>query len=395
MAHRAIYAYPWDVLPSGAPAEGLRDWLQGLGLDTLVLASSYHAGRFLRPGVSEAKVCFPEDGTVYFAPDLARYGRLKPLAASLVAARDPFQAIEGIRVEAWTVLLHNTRLGQLHPECTTRNAFGESHPYSLCPVHPDSRAYAVALCADLADRHPLTGLNLETPGWLTFGHGYHHEFQMVESNPWLETLLGLCFCPSCLAGARVAGVDAEALRLRVKGWINGFLQGPAVATPDMAHAWFACDLLEDADLAAFLRWRCAQVTSLVAEIRAAVRRDVEVHVIATCQRPHATAFLEGHDLAGLQHACDGLDLPLYQPDAATVEADLWDVRRRLGSERPPRVILRPGPPDMATEGQLRDTLGRIHALGIEDIAFYHAGHLRPRNLAWIPGALREVSWPST
>lgn len=394
MVHRGIYAYPWDLLQPAAAAGGLGNWLSGLGLDTLVLAASYHAGRFLRPSSCEAKDCFPEDGTVYFRPDLARYGHLKPQVAAFAAERDPFLALEGVRTEAWVVLLHNARLGQLHPECAARNAFGETHPYSLCPAHPESRFFAVTLCRDLADRYPLAGLNLETPGWLTFPHGWHHEFRMVEPNPWLEALLGLCFCDSCLQGARLAGLNAEGLRDRVKQAINAYLQGPAVAPRDMALGWLACDLLQDGELSAFLSWRCHKVTTLVAEIRAAVRRDVGVRVIATCQRPHATAFLEGHDLKGLNHACDGLDLPLYQPDAAAVEADLWDVLRRLGGGPAPRVILRPGPPDMASEAQLRDTLGRIRALGIGDLAFYHAGHLRPRNLAWIPGAMREVSWPS-
>lgn len=394
MVHRGIYAYPWDLLQPTAKAGGLEDWLTGMGLNTLVLAASYHAGRFLRPSAMEAKDCFTEDGTVYFNPEMGRYGRLKPQAASFVAERDPFLALDGVRTEAWVVLLHNTRLGLLHPECAARNVFGETQPYSLCPTHPESRFYAVTLCKDLADRYPIAGLNLETPGWLTFPHGWHHEFRMVEPNPWLEALLGLCFCESCLQGARLAGLDGEGVRGRVKGAINAYLQSPSVVPRDMALHWLACDLLQDRELSAFLTWRCNTVTTLVSEIRTAVRMDVGVRVIATCQRPHATAFLEGHDLKGLHHACDGLDLPLYQPDAAAVEADLWDVLRRVEGGCAPRAILRPGPPDMSSLAQLRDTLGRIRALGIESVAFYHAGHLRPRNLAWVPEAMREVSWSS-
>ena len=43
-----------------------------LGLDTVTLAGSYHAGKFLRPHGQSGKVYFPEDGTVYFKANAGR-----------------------------------------------------------------------------------------------------------------------------------------------------------------------------------------------------------------------------------------------------------------------------------------------------------------------------------
>jgi hypothetical protein len=111
---------------------------------------------------------------------------------------------------AWMVLMHNTRLGERHAEASVTNAFGDRYIYNLCPAAPAAREYAVALCEDIADAYPISGLTLETPGWLPFAHGYHHEFGLLRQNAWLDNYLGLCFCQHCMAGAEGAGIDAAA-----------------------------------------------------------------------------------------------------------------------------------------------------------------------------------------
>ncbi|MBN9000395.1 MAG: hypothetical protein J0H54_13705, partial [Rhizobiales bacterium] len=216
--------------------------------------------------------------------------------------------------------MHNTRLGRLNPEIVVRNAFGDPYWYSLCPSHPDARAFAVALCADIADRYPIRGLSLETPGWLPYQHGYHHEFALIGANPWLDFNLGLCFCDHCLAGARSAGIDAHGLKDRVAGRVRSYLAASMDTPPTIGRAWLEADLVQDAELGAFLRWRCDVVTSLVAEIRAAVRADAELFVIPSVQRPSAACWSEGSDLAALAVTADGVELCLYEPSPAAVLA---------------------------------------------------------------------------
>ena len=67
MSYKAIYAYAWD-LAEEAVLQATRQF-RALGLDTVTIAGSYHAGKFLRPKSKTGKVYFPEDGTVYFHPD--------------------------------------------------------------------------------------------------------------------------------------------------------------------------------------------------------------------------------------------------------------------------------------------------------------------------------------
>ena len=241
MSYRAIYAYAWDIAEVGAAA--FADEVRGLGLDTVSLAGAYHAGKFLRPKGKAGKVYFPEDGTAYFRFDPKRYGRIKPVANSLNTDHDLFRTLAetGITVNAWMVLMHNTRLGTAHPDCCVQNAFGDRTVYSLCPSHPDTREYAVALCKDISDNYPVTGLSLETPGFLPYVHGFHHEFALVKQNRWVENLLGICFCEHCVKGATAAGIDAASLKQEIAADVAAWLDSDIDLPDDMAEAFWLAD----------------------------------------------------------------------------------------------------------------------------------------------------------
>ncbi len=375
----AVYAYPWNFHDLDADVARV----QAMCADEISLAASYHAGKFIQPGDPKARVYFPEDGTIYFRPRKT-YGFVRPQVSSLTTGRDVLAELcdrDDVAVNAWTVLLHNTRLGSKHPDLVVRNTFGDAYPYSLCPSQPEVRAYAVTLCADLAENYRLKSLLLETPGFLTYGHGFHHEFAQVAPNAWLDAMLGLCFCQRCRDGAKRSGIDADGLAARICNAVDAWLAGGAEQSLDDWNT-------RDSDLAAFHRFRCDVVTSLVADIRAAVRPAVKVKVIATCQRPHATAYLEGHDLAALDTVSEGLELPLYQSSPEAVVADGRYVLDFVSASHT-SVILRPGYPDMSREADLSAALEGLRNLGIGDFAFYNFGMLRPMNLEWLRNALAK------
>lgn len=390
MSYQAIYAYPWDLAETGVAP--FVDEMRGIGLDTVSLTASYHAGKFLRPN-GRGKVFFPEDGTVYFRtrPDL--YGAIKPVPNSLLAERDVLRELcdtPGIAANAWTILLHNTRLGLLYPESTVANAFGDRYIYNLCPTAPEARAYAVALCRDVTESYPVTGLSLETPGFLPYVHGYHHEFALVRPNRWMNHLLGLCFCRHCLRGAEAAGIEARRLQARVCDEVDAYLRTDIDLPDDMAEAIWLADAVTDAGLSAFLRWRSEVVTSLVREIRTAVRPDADVSVIPSIARPSAGCWFEGSDPRALAEAAGILEVCLYETGVARVRADLWDVQRRLRGTGRLRGILRPAYPDLTSPSEVVGAVAALRAAGVDEIAFYNHGHLRPASLAWIGDALRQT-----
>ncbi|MEY3527115.1 MAG: hypothetical protein RI997_1224, partial [Pseudomonadota bacterium] len=150
MSYKAIYTYAWDLAEEGvSKAVGQ---FEALGLDTVTIAGSYHAGKFLRPHGRAGKVYFPEDGTVYFKANPARYGAIKPVANSLLSSQDVLRELtsqERMKTNVWLVLLHNTLLGSAHPDSAVSNAFGDRYIYNLCPSAPDARAYAIGLAQDV------------------------------------------------------------------------------------------------------------------------------------------------------------------------------------------------------------------------------------------------------
>lgn len=376
--YRSLYAYPWDVLDTGV-SHFVNDAL-AMGINSVTLATSYHAGKFLRPHARRGpKVIFPEDGVAYFDPALTRYGEIKPLQHSDPDIRGVLGSLldDGrLQVHGWTVLLHNTRLGQLFPQYTARNVFGDGYPYSLCPMQDAVFNYALALCTDLTRQYPLKSIVLETPGWLPYAHGYHHEFSQVRGNAWLDAMLGLCFCRACTAQATQKGIAVESLQRRIAARIDAYLNGASDWDSIQANANLKKDVERDPDLAAFVSMRQTRVTQLVAAIRSAIPQTCQLAVIPTVQRPSALAWLEGSDLRALAAHADWLEMPFYEPTAETVIADATKTLQQVGNAGKIRAILRPGPPDLADGAELPAVLAGLDALGIREFAFYNYGLLR-------------------
>jgi hypothetical protein len=392
MGYKAIYAYPWDLAETGVNAAV--DRFIPLGLDTVTVAGSYHAGKFLRPHGKAGKVYFPEDGTVYFKADPRRYGPIKPIAHSMLSSgQDMVGELAGqdrMATNVWLVLLHNTRLGAAHTESTVANAFGDRYVYNLCPSAPEARAYAVGLARDVTESYPVSGVSLETPGFLPYAHGFHHEFALNRGNRWLDSQFGLCFCPHCMAGAKRAGIAVEALRRLIAADIEAYLASDVDFPADMAEAFWTADVRSDGDLRALLDWRCTVVASLVGEIRDAVRKDATVAVIPSVARPTSGACFEGSDLKALAGAAGVIEACFYEPGARRIKADLFDVRRRLRGSGRLRGIVRPAFPDLDSKGEFLAAMRALGAGGLREVAFYNWGHLRDVNIDWIADGLAAM-----
>ena len=391
MKWRSAFAYAWDLAERGtvdAAAE-----LRETGLNAVTVAGSYHAGKFLRPRAA-GKVYFPEDGTIYFRHDPSLYGKIRPARNSILQSSDVIGELcdaGDIAVGAWLVLLHNSRLGFDHPSSCVRNAFGDPLYYSLCPSSAEIRAYATALVRDVTTNYPVAGVSLETPGFLPYVHGYHHEFALVRGNRWLNNLLGLCFCEHCVRNANANGLDIQALKDRVAADISAYLSGDADFPDDMAEAFWSADLATDSELSNFFAWRCSVVTSLVEELRNSARSDAFVSVIPSVGRPTAASWYSGSDLKSLAAASGIVEACFYEPSPARVLADLFDVQRRMRGNGELRGILRPSFPDLDSADDVASAVKLLADGGVQGISFYNWGFLRQRNLNYIARAMSEFS----
>ena len=373
-----MYTYAWDLQEEGVKTVAAR--LRDAGLNTVTLATSYHAGRFLRPHAPRRKVYFPEDGTVFFQPDPSRYGRVKPRVASIVDEFDALRELEkhtpDMNRTSWTVGLHNTPIGYEYPDLTAQNVFADPLFNSLCPSQPDVRQYLMSLCTDLGDNYGLSELAIETPGWQAFRHGHHHEFELVELSDNVETMLGICFCAACRSGAKNHGVDIDDLAQNIRRELELFFADGTEPSTDSKN---------DPDWHALHTWRAKVVANLVSEVREALNPDVTLAIIPTVQSPNSLCWSEGSDLSLLASAADRLEIPVYQIGLSSMTEDVKQVCAAAGTEARIGYILRPSYPNINSFAQLSDAVNMITNAGAETISFYNYGHIRLQSLDWIGG----------
>ena len=387
-----MYSYSWDIEEDGV--SNFLQKMEGIGINSITLATSYHAGKFFRPKSKTNKIYFPEDGTVYFKHDEKKYGRIKPISHSRYGNGEILSKLtqnNNFSIQAWLVLLHNSQLGLMHRDATVQNAFGDPYIYALCPSAPDARAYAIGLARDISENYQISGISVESIGFPPFEHGYHHEMSFVKPNLWLSQYLGLCFCKFCITGAEKASIDVKALKSRVIDRINSYLESDLDYSADMAQAFWIADIQSDSDLAKYLEFRKEVVTSLAQEIRASVRAEIEFSVIPSVARPTAGAWYEGTDLEMLAKTTGVIEACFYEPSVERIAADLLDIKGRMQNVGKLKGILRPAHPDLTSESSVNGAVSILWQGGVKDIAFYNYGHFRTQSLDWIKTALTKVS----
>ncbi|MEO6594608.1 MAG: hypothetical protein ABIP94_07630, partial [Planctomycetota bacterium] len=221
----AIYAHPFDL--AALAAHGGLPRLRDLGFGEVVMAVSYHDGRWLMPWHPDGRVRFLEDGTVHFRPR-ADYGVLQPQPSSEVPATGPTPLARlcaeapaaGLRVRAWTVFTHNSRLGALHPELCVQNAIGDRYRYALCPAQPAVQKYIAAMTHDLGAHSGLSTIEFEALGQMGHKHSSHHDKASFSPSGLLDAALSACFCDACSKQLAAVGADATGLRSATRAYLD-------------------------------------------------------------------------------------------------------------------------------------------------------------------------------
>ena len=393
--HASMWTYAWDIGDVGLD-QALADIGGRAGLNAVSLATSYHAGRFLQPRSPKRKSYFPEDGTIYFQPTPARWERsaLKPKVAGILAETGDVlgQLVEkrrqgGMAACCWTVCLHNTRLGMLHPEAVTRNAFGDPNYYSLCPSNDAARTYAATLVEDVSRSYRPDIIELESPCFMGFAHGYHHEKDGVGLEPEDEFLLSLCFCPSCIARAARSGADGKAARSLVRRWLAEMAERPV---PKPRWPDFPARGIETfrgfPDLYDYLNWRFEPVTSLVAEMRE--RADPASRIVVI---DGAEGWRDGCAWEALGRACDGLLLCAYDMEPGKIGEFVAAGRAALGPDKFLGTGFRVFYPEVTGGHALAAKAVAAKSAGADGINFYNYGLIPEARLDWVGQASEAVN----
>lgn len=331
------HAYPWDVL-------GDRGFVARTeGLTTVALAAAYHSVRAATPLHPSHQLVDASYAALYrpVREPVWRGRRLRPLEPAWLSTSDSFGAAAavlrsaGLRVSAWVVLTHNTRLGTSFPDVSVVNCFGDRYPYALCPSRAEVREYAATLAAEAAEG--ADEVSLEACGQLGVTHGSHHDKTdgawTAEAQRWLS----VCCCDACQTGWCDRGLDAP--------WVLSTLR-EAVRTS--GEVPFEADLLAV---------RQASTDLLRAEVLANLSVPVTLHA-------HPDPWVTGAS-PGLTPTAgvSALVVPAWPLDSAPV------VQAAVASGHPVDAYVTVL---QADEG-LADHARRLVEAGATGLAFYHLG----------------------
>ncbi len=220
----AASIYPWDLADEGV--ETVFDNLQQKSAcNSAYLIGIMHRekrppGELFFPHNPNRKYYIPEDGCVYWKPDLSFYKRIKPA----LVVHDEFlkgtdwldMLVKEARkrnmktgVELSHTLINLERADHELSDCIQVNAAGQRLFKFLCPNNPDVRDYLKGLYSDLVTHYDLDFIQT---CMIMFEGGKR------DSHPALR-IMGLpdggCFCESCRKKAAGMGIDLEKIRKSV------------------------------------------------------------------------------------------------------------------------------------------------------------------------------------
>ncbi len=406
--YAAMYTHPWDLVDEGPENVLMR--LADTGINTINIAASYHSGRYLLPHNPKRMIYYAEEGVVYFAPDTEHYrdSRIKPRRSDAFKEVDILRTLSehskryGIRINAWTVLLHNSLFGSRHPESAITNLEGDKEFNSICPNSPDAQAYVASLVGDLASNHDLESITLESASF-PWGahHGDHHEMFGVPLEPILNELLASCFCVHCVAQAKIWGTNLTKVREVARKIVRESIDNPVSAdVPEEErlrnyHA-LSNGVPEIADLLRFKMRTTEEVMRLARESIKSANPKVELHLEVQGVFPREVGVVsrisEGVSFSGVSKVVDAVNLMTFSRDPATVLYYVRWSKLEIGGTKL-IATLRPNYPMAYTPSSLLEQIQSVFAGGADGIAFHSYGMTPLSQFRWIKEGLGKEKRP--
>lgn len=386
----ALWTYPWTMAQEGLD-ETCKEVVER-GLDEITVSSHYHSVRSLQPQFPHALFRqFP--GGCHFSPDADRFDEC-PVTPSPVAIEgfdDPLAEItavahdHGLAVNAWTVCLHNTRLGTTNPEYRIESAFGDSHDHSLCPSHPAVRDYFATVVGALVDRS-VDGVHLESIGFPSAFHGHGQEFghdkRQVLTDPAEMMLLSQCFCDGCQYAAESHPIDLARARARVRDLLETALRNPTTETPSLDTL-----IREEAVLDALFEFRASVVEAFVERLADAAGIVPLNYYVA-----ESPGGADPKDVWSAGVRPDQLDASLDRMTAMCYVSDPTVARERVLKLK--EMVDCPVDAGLTLDPNIVETASELHALvdTLKDyvdgpLSFYHHGLLSETQRRWIESAI--------
>ena len=384
---KGMFIYPWDIATTGIE-QVIADF-QEAGCNTLVVNSSYHQGRFFQP--QQQTFYYVKQSAISFRPDLTRYKRLQPLVHQEIADQDILSETRkrceeaGMDFVTWWVGLHNSSLGQQHPDLCIQSIWGDSYTFALCPSQPEVQHYAAALFEDTLVTVQPQRIITEAVAFLPMRHGEHHELILPSLSESTEWLLSLCFCDACQKNAENEGVDTAQVQQLVQQLVRERVECDLGNVREDAYE-LTHFFLEYPELYKYQRSRMSAVTKLVSHLSDIARQHGVAldYIPSSTSRPANQAFFEGVSLRQTAEVADRF-MALAYSNAESTQHTL----RTISSYTPGRanaVALSLHADINATKGSLLQHIQMISESNVDAIYYYNYGLLNQRRRSWIKEA---------
>ncbi|MFB6217663.1 MAG: hypothetical protein ABEH77_00550 [Halobacteriaceae archaeon] len=389
MPEPALWTYAWSVYGAGGEA-ALAD-LADRGIESINLAAHYHSVETFDPKQPDRQFESYPAGC-YFQPRQGEFADtpIDPLPNDVRGVEDPLADIvaladdQGLAVNAWTVCLHNTRLGVDNEAYRIETAYGQPRDHVLCPSNPEVRAYFGALAAAIADRG-VAEIQLEKLGWPSpfhqHGRDHGHPKRQVLTSEVEEWLLGQCFCEACQERAADHGVDVAAARGRVRDLLADSFEDPHSDPPELGAL-----LQSEPHLADLQDYRAAVVEELLAGIAAATPDDVDLSYYLM-EWPGGfgvdDGWPSGVSLDALNTHLDRVKALCYVGDPVTARERVRAAGRALNVPVDAGVTL--ATDHIEREQQFHAVVDAIRDR-VEKLSVYHHGLMTEAQLDWVDRA---------
>ena len=402
----SAFIFGTDWLDEGGEAV-LDNLQQRGGLNGVAFSANYHDARDVFAHNPRRHVFRNEGDVAWFPVEPARYpSGLVARQAQDAGGADVLADVcrqaqaRGMEVTAWIIFTHNSVLATAHPDCSTRNVYGDAYLTDLCPANPRVRAYCCELAADVA-RRPVQHLLAESLHYRPLEHGEHHERYLIPLPLDARMLMSLCFCDHCRAAATRSGVDVERLAHAARAALQPVWDGLVRPGQPMLGEELR------AQVEAYVDVRCATVTSLVMEVRETLapsgvqlifvdHAGTMAHVMHGVTQDDdvlAASRRLGINPAALAAVTDQYGILGYQDSPRRLAAVLARYRAVLGDGARLTLALRPLLPDCLDAGNLAEKLRIAQAAGVEAVDFYHYAMMPLNRLDWIRDGLAAAGTP--
>lgn len=392
-----LYAYPWDVIDEGP--EAVLDAVERAGLNTLYLATWYHSGMFFLPHNPKRRTYFPTPGALYFEP--GGWRKNHPLAPPISDLTDDWSGFwkrlsdaaksRRISLAAWMPVLHNSGVGNAHPEIVVENPWGDRITHTMCPSNDIVGDLVVDVVSDVASIGVFDRILLESIEYLPLRHGHHHEVIGVALDPDTDFLSSLCFCRACMARLAKEGVDGPAVRAWVCENVDAALSG----TTRSQASWADLEAGADGAFGRYLRVRESGPSQLTVRAADAIRK-ADPNITVACLDfgplyplgPNGRRWQNGVDLDVVLPVVDELHPTFYFTDAAVLAERVGTYNDVIAGDARQVPAIRAILPQTEGPNGLADQLASTaeHASGF---TFYNYSFMGLETLDWIKSAVAK------